>query len=70
MVPSRSETDLDQAPGKLQADTKTIRSLWIWVGIVMSYTGLTALLTYPLAWNLNSAIIGGPGDNFQFIWDF
>jgi len=38
--------------------------------VVMLYTGLALILTYPLAWKFGDAIIGGPGDNYQFVWDF
>jgi len=37
-------------------------------GVLLFYTALTILFTYPLAFHLRDSVLGGKGDNLYFAW--
>lgn len=38
------------------------------LGVLLFYTGLTLVFTYPLAFHFNDSVLGGTGDNLYFAW--
>jgi len=56
----------------LSAPTTTSDRLKRWCensAVVLLYTVLTAAMTYPAVLFLRTKVLGGPGDNFHFLWE-
>jgi hypothetical protein len=53
---------------QLKKPSKSARVTLIHAGVLLGFTSLTALMTYPLVLRMTESVPGWPGDNLHYVW--